>query len=83
MQRLSIFGANEGIYFVFQSLEEFDIHLEKFKPTGTQLSATHLPFNRGSRYSDPLMPMILSVTTGDHAHRALESAELVAAAPRG
>jgi hypothetical protein len=39
IQSLDIFGTWEEIYFVFQSLEVFEILLEKFKLTGTQLSA--------------------------------------------
>jgi hypothetical protein len=34
MQSLSIFGATQCIHFVFQTLEEFEIHLKKIKPTG-------------------------------------------------
>jgi hypothetical protein len=51
----------EGIGFVFQSLEEFEIHLENFQQTGAHLSAARLPFNRRSPYTDPLVPTILPV----------------------
>jgi hypothetical protein len=53
MQSLSIFGVMEGICFVFQSLEVFEIHLKNFKPTRAHLSAARLPFNRATQLSGP------------------------------
>jgi hypothetical protein len=41
IQSLNIFETREDIYFVFQNLEKFEIHLEKFKPIRTHLSAAH------------------------------------------
>jgi hypothetical protein len=42
MHSLTIFGALEGICFVFQSSEEFEIHLEKIKPAGAHLLVARL-----------------------------------------
>jgi hypothetical protein len=53
IQSLSIFGTLEGICFVFQTLEEIEIHLEKFKPTRAHLSAARLPFNRATQLPGP------------------------------
>jgi hypothetical protein len=39
MQGLSSFGATENIHSVFPCSEEFEIDLEKFKPTGAHMPA--------------------------------------------
>jgi hypothetical protein len=53
MQSLTIFETREDICFVFQNLEKFEIHLEKFKLTGTHLSVAHFEFKRATRLPGP------------------------------
>jgi hypothetical protein len=65
MQSLTIFGALEGICFVFQSSEEFEIHLEKIKPTGAHLSAAHLAAAGARTHSRPPFcrsPLVTALT---------------------
>jgi hypothetical protein len=53
IQSLNIFETREDICFVFQNLEKFEIHLEKFKPIRTHLAAAHFQFNRAARLPRP------------------------------